>query len=525
MNLLTPWPARWRRRAEKTVQRIRASDRAGATLALVAGTSLPLAFAPYHYAWVGVLAPAVLFALWHTASPRLAAWRGYLFGLGFFGGGVSWIYYSLHDFGRMPPPLAGAMVALFVGFLAGYPALLGGLQARVRGNGVRLLVFLPAAWVLLEWVRGWFLTGFPWLHLGYSQIDTALAGFAPYLGVYGVSWFVALCAGLLAFAARGLKTVRARVLALAAIAAIFAGGAGLGRIEWTHPAGAPIPAALIQANIDLSVKWRPAARERILQDYVTLTRAALNPDGADTPRLIVWPETAAPAYLDQLDGDYLPRLTAELTARGAALVFGTIERDSERDGSAVYNSIVSIDGERRAVYRKRHLVPFGEYLPLSNWLAWLLDYLHIPMSDFSAGSGAPAPLFAAGQPLGVSICYEDAFGEEVIQTLPAATLLVNVSEDAWFGDSLAPHQHLQMARMRARETGRYLLRATNTGVSAIIAPDGRLLATAPQFATYSVRAAVQPLTGATPYVRAGNWPIVLWLSALVFAVALGSKRR
>lgn len=521
MNLLTPWPARWRRRAEKTLRRIHASDRAAATLALVAGAILPLAFAPYRYPWIGVLAPAVLFALWHTAGPRLAAWRGYLFGLGFFGGGVSWIYYSLHDFGRMPPLLAGAMVALFVGFLAGYPALLGWLQARVRGNGVRLLVFLPAAWVLLEWIRGWFLTGFPWLHLGYSQIDTALAGFAPYLGVYGVSWFVALCAGLLIFAAIGVRTVRARVLALLAIAVVFAGGAGLGRVGWTQPVGAPISAALVQANIDLSVKWRPSARERILQDYVTLTRAAMGEGGNPAAQLIVWPETAAPAYLDQLDKEYLPRLTTELAAHGAALVFGTIERE----GNAAYNSVVSIDGERRGVYRKRHLVPFGEYLPLSTWLAWLLDYLHIPMSDFSEGRGATTPIFAAGQPIGVSICYEDAFGEEVIQTLPAATLLVNVSEDAWFGDSLAPHQHLQMARMRARETGRYLLRATNTGVSAIIAPDGRLLATAPQFATEVVRAAVQPLAGATPYVRVGNWPVVLWLSALVFAVALGSKRR
>lgn len=519
MNLISPWPARWRRRAEQFLKRLRASDRAAATLALIAGATLPLAFAPYDYVWVGVLAPATLFALWHTAGPRLAAWRGYLFGLGFFGGGVSWIYYSLHDFGRMPPVLAGAMVALFVGFLAGYPALLGWLQARVRGNGVRLLVFLPAAWVLLEWIRGWLLTGFPWLHLGYSQIDTPLAGYAPYLGVYGVSWFVALCAGLLVFAARGTETTRTRVFTLVTIAAVFVAGAGLGRIGWTHPAGAPIPAALIQANIDLSVKWRPAARERILQDYATLTREALSIErGA---RLIVWPETAAPVYLDQFAQEYLPPLAAELRAHGAALVFGTIERD----GNEVFNSVVSLDGDRREVYRKRHLVPFGEYLPLSSWLAWLLDYLHIPMSDFSAGSGAPKPLFAAGQPLGVSICYEDAFGEEVIQSLPDSTLLINVSEDAWFGDSLAPHQHLQMARMRARETGRYLLRATNTGVSAMIAPDGRLLATAPQFATHVVRATVQPLAGATPYVRVGNWPVVLWLLALVFAVALGSKRR
>lgn len=517
MNLLSPWPARLQRRAQAFLQRVRQSDRAAATLALVAGATLPLAFAPYRYVWMAIVSPAVLFALWRDASPRLSAWRGYLFGLGFFGGGVSWVYYSLHDFGRMPPLLAGAMVALFVGFLATYPAVLGWLQARVRGAGARLLVFLPAAWVLLEWMRGWFLTGFPWLHLGYSQIDTPLAGLAPYLGVYGVSWFVALCAGLLVFAASGARARRVRAAALAAVVGVFALGAGLGRVAWTEPAGAPLPAALIQANIDLSIKWRPATRERILHDYASLTREALQ-SGA---QIVVWPETAAPVYLDQLEASYLPSLAASLQAAGASLVFGTIERE----GNAVFNSVVGLDGARRAVYRKRHLVPFGEYLPLSGWLGWLLDYLHIPMSDFSAGIEAPAPVYAAGQPLGVSICYEDAFGEEVIQSLPGATLLVNVSEDAWFGDSLAPHQHLQMARMRAREGGRYLLRATNTGVSAIIDPGGRLLATGPQFASDIVRAQVQPLAGATPYVRGGNWPIVLWLSALVLAVMLRSKRR
>lgn len=515
MNLVSPWPSRVRRRAERSWQRLRTSERAAATTALVAGASLPLAFAPYGYAFVAVAAPAVLFALWLGASPRLAAWRGYLFGLGFFGGGVSWIYYSLHDFGHMPPILAGAMVGLLVGILALYPALLGWLQTKIASVRLRLLLFTPAVWVLLEWIRGWFLTGFPWLNLGYSQIDTVLAGFAPYVGVYGVSWVVAFCAGLSVLALRCLPSWRGRGVALLAIAGLLVGGMVLDRVSWTAPAGRALPAALIQANIDLSIKWRRSARDRILQDYVQLTREAR---GAE---LIVWPETAAPAYLHELEPSYLPLLTGELRARGAALIFGAIERD----GDAVYNSVVSLDGDNRAIYRKRHLVPFGEFLPLSSWLSWLLNYLKIPMSDFTAGSGAVVPLPAAGQPVGVSICYEDAFGEEVIASLPAATLLVNVSEDAWFGDSLAPHQHLQMARMRAKETGRYLLRATNTGVSAIIDPAGRLLATAPQFARHIVRASVVPLAGATPYVRAGNWPILLWLSALVIAAALGSKRR
>lgn len=482
-------------------------------VALVLGFSLRFAFAPYGVYPLAVIAPALLFVLWLDMGARDAARSGYAFGLGMFGGGVSWVYYSLHDFGNMPAPMAAVMVLLFVGVLALYPALLGAMQSHIRTRIPRFLVFLPAAWVLLEWVRGWMLSGFPWLHLGYAQIDSPLAGFAPALGVYGVSWAVLLTAGCAALLlAYGRRAWPFAVLAIA----LWLGGAALGRIAWTVPAGAPVRAALIQANVPLAIKWRPEYRQEILQRYADLSMAQRDVD------IIVWPETAVPAYLHELETTYIAQLKHRALAQGTTLVFGVIERLPGPRGQ-IFNSVVTLAPEGGA-YRKSHLVPFGEFLPLSGMLRWLLDYLHIPMSDFSAWRGPQAPLPAAGQWLGVSICYEDAFGEEVIAALPRATLLVNVSEDAWFGDSAAPHQHLQMARMRARETERAMLRATNTGVSAIIDADGRILAGAPQFQTDVVRASVIPRNGATPFVRWGNLPVI-WATLVLAALAAWRAKR
>ena len=483
-------------------------------VALVLGFSLRFAFAPYGLYPLAIVAPALLFILWLHMGARDAARSGYAFGLGMFGGGVSWVYYSLHDFGNMPAPMAAVMVLLFVGVLALYPALLGAMQSFIRARIARFLIFLPASWVLLEWVRGWMLSGFPWLHLGYAQIDSPLAGFAPILGVYGVSWAVLVTAACAAL----LLEYRRRAWPLAAMAfALWLGGAALGRIAWTVPAGAPVRAALIQANVPLAIKWQPQYRQEILQRYADLSLAQRDVD------IIVWPETAVPAYLHELETTYIAQLKQRALAQNTTLVFGVIERLPGPRGQ-IFNSVVTLAPEG-GTYRKRHLVPFGEFLPLSGMLQWLLDYLRIPMSNFSAWPEPQAPLAAAGQWLGVSICYEDAFGEEVIAALPRATLLVNVSEDAWFGDSAAPHQHLQMARMRARETERAMLRATNTGVSAIIDADGRILAGAPQFQTDVVRASVIPRNGATPFVRWGNLPVIWATLALAALSAWRAKRR
>jgi apolipoprotein N-acyltransferase len=484
-------------------------------VALVAGAVLPFGFAPFGVWPLAWLAPAVLFLLWIEGVPARAAWRGFLFGLGMFGVGVSWVYVSLHDFGHMPVPLAAFATLLLVAGLALYPTLLGWLQARFldRARARHLWLALPALWTLFEWWRGWFLTGFPWLNLGYSQSDTWLAGYAPWAGVYGVSLASALIAGWLAYFWRAPEKFLRRILP--ALLAILAGGWLAGRVEWTEPAGAPIEAALVQGNVPLAIKWQPAYRESILERYRALSTRA------PQARLVVWPEAAIPARLDEVDPRYLAALREDGAARGADFLIGAVEGD----GRSVYNSVVVL-GESTTVYRKQHLVPFGEFLPWPGVFRWLIDSLRIPMSDFSRGPADPPPLTAAGQRLGVSVCYEDAFGEELIRALPAATLLVNVSEDAWFGDSFAPHQRLQMARLRALEAGRPMLRAANTGPSAAIDHRGQVLARTPQFQAAALAVAVEPRRGATPYARAGNVPLVALLMVLVgIVVGFGRIKR
>jgi apolipoprotein N-acyltransferase len=473
---------------------------------LVAGLLLPFAFSPFDLFPLAVLSPALLFVCWRHADPGRAAFRGFLFGLGMFGLGVSWIYVSLHLYGNMPAPLAAFATLLFVATVSLYPALLGWLQARffpVQGAW-KTIVALPSLWMLVEWLRGWLFTGFPWLNLGYSQASSPLAGYASWVGVYGTGFFCALSAGLLAWGAQHPKKfLRA---GLPWLAAVWIGGWFAGKAEWVEPAGEPIRVALIQGNVPLDDKWRPGNRDAIMQRYASMSVAAPRSD------LIVWPESALPVYLDTIDPAYLDGLHQWGQANGADFLFGVVERDKDR--RRYYNSVMSISPQP-GLYRKQHLVPFGEYPPLEPVFSWLMQHLQIPMSDFTAGLPGQPLLFAAGQKLGVSVCYEDAFGEEVIRALPAATLLVNVSEDAWFGDSLAPHQRIQMARLRAIETGRPLLRVANTGPSVAIDHRGHVLAHSRQFQATTVSASVQPMQGATPYVRFGNFPVVALASLLL----------
>ncbi len=484
--------------------------------ALAGGLLLPLGFAPFDLFPLAVLSPVLLFVLWRDAAPGRAAVRGFLYGLGMFGLGVSWVYVSLHRYGNMPAPLAGLAVLVFVAGLSLYPALLGWMQARffpARGAWHAILV-LPALWVLGEWIRGWFLTGFPWLNLGYSQASSPLAGYAPWLGVYGVSFFCALSAGLLAAGARQPKKIFTRWLPLLVL--IWAGGWLAGNVDWVQPAGNPLQVTLVQGDVPLDNKWRPENLRAILSRYFSMSAAAPRSD------LIIWPEAAIPAYLDEIDPGDLTSLRRISHTAHVDFLIGVVERD--RDRRRYYNSVVSI-GPQPGIYRKRHLVPFGEYTPRIPLLSWLMQSLQIPMSDFSSGPPEQPPLVAAGQKIGVSICYEDAFGEEVIRALPAATLLVNVSEDAWFGDSFAPSQRLQMARLRALETGRPMLRAADTGPSAVIDPRGRVTAQSPPFQVYALTASVQPMRGVTPYVRYGNLPVVIFVIALAAAVGAGSYVR
>jgi len=476
-------------------------------LAFIAGGVLPLAFSPVSIYPLAILSVALLFVLWQNVSAARAAWRGFLFGLGQFGVGVSWLYIALHTYGQMPTVLAASALLLFFSFLASYSALVGWLQGRlfpVTGPWAQI-VAIPALWTLGEWVRGWFLTGFPWLAVGYSQIDGPLAGLAPWLGVYGVSLAVVISAGIIA---QGWREQR-RVVSLyvPALVVLWLVAWAAGRVPWVQPAGASLRVALVQGNVPLERKWMPAYQNRILERYTALTFEQRRVG------LVMWPEAAVPIYRDELEHSFLAQLTRAADARHMEILLGIVERERVGGVTHYYNSVMNV-GRNPGIYRKHHLVPFGEYLPFARQLSWFLDYLQIPMSDMSAGPARQTPLTVDGQAVGMSICYEDVFSEEVMRALPQATLLANVTEDAWYGDSLAPHQHLEMARMRALEADREMVLATNTGITAIVDNHGRVVARAPQFHVWVLTGTVTPLKGVTPYVRYGN-QVLLWLVAVV----------
>jgi apolipoprotein N-acyltransferase len=475
-------------------------------LPLLAGAATVLAFAPLELFPVALVALAVLTHLWITArSARAAAWVGFWFGLGLFGTGVSWVYVSLHRFGTMPAPLAAAATLGFCAILALYPALAGALQARFARtpHAVRAALVIPAAWTLAEWLRATLFTGFPWLTLGSAVLDTPLAGYSPLAGVYGASFAAAACAGLVWCVALG----QARWLAAAAFAVIGVGGAVLREVHWTTPAGAPLAVSILQGNVPQDMKFDPARYARTLDTYARLAEASRG-------RLIVLPETAVPRMLDSVDPAYLARLEAAARKHGGDLLLGVPVRTAPGE---YYNAVLSLGTAPRQLYYKSHLVPFGEFAPPG--LREVVRALAIPLADFARGPARARPLEVAGQRIAVNICYEDAYGGELIRQLPEATLLVNASNVAWFGDSLAPAQHLQIARARALETGRAHLAATNTGVTAASGRDGRVLARLPAFAAGTLEASVQGYSGATPYVRWGDWPALAACAGLLLAVA------
>jgi apolipoprotein N-acyltransferase len=355
------------------------------------------------------------------------------------------------------------------------------------------LLLIPALWALTEWLRDWIFTGFPWLTLGYSQADSPLRGYAPIFGVFGLSWLIWLCAGLLLALARA----QGRGIAVAALALVLGTGYGLEQVEWTQAQGAPVSVSLLQGNIAQDLKWDATRFADTVQLYRRMTERS-------AARLTILPETAIPRFLDLLDPQLLRELGQSARGHGGDLIIGVPLRDGP---GRYFNSAVSLGASPTQRYDKTHLVPFGEFIPPG--FGWVLSVLKIPLADFSRGRAAQPPLALAGQKIAVDICYEDAFGEEIIRTLPEATLLVNVSNVAWFGDSLAPHQHLQISQLRALETGRFMLRATNTGMTAIIDDHGDVVAVLPPFTQGTLNGSAQGRSGATPYVRWGNAPLVL----------------
>jgi apolipoprotein N-acyltransferase len=498
-------------------------------LAFLLGAAAVLSFAPFGFYPLAVLALAGMFLLWDrcTGSRQVGA-LGFAFGLGFFLAGVSWVYVSLHDFGGMAAPLAAGFTLLFCAFLACFPALVGLLSRKIPATtALRSMVLAPALWALLEWVRGWIFTGFPWLAIGYSQVpESPLAGYAPVLGVYGISLMTAMTAGALAFLVQNNLLSRSKPgaekwslassFALSVLISIPIVGAGLKTIHWTKPLpGEPTTVALLQGNITQDLKWRPEQAIATLETYAGLVRAS-------DATLIVLPETAIPMFQVHAPPAFLEMLVEHGKRNGGDILVGVPELDTD---GRYYNSVMSFGSSTNRPYRKQHLVPFGDYFPLRPVLGWIMQLMEIPMSAFSPGEGQQRPLQVAGQKVAINICYEDAFGEEIIRQLPEATLLANFTNDAWWGKSIASRQHLQMAQMRALETGRPMLRATNTGVTAIIDVSGRIAAQIPEFATTTLTGTVQGYQGATPYVRAGNYAFLALVFLMLAAPIAWSRRK
>jgi apolipoprotein N-acyltransferase len=482
--------------------------------AVVAGAASSFAFAPFGLWPLAVLAPALLFDLWQGAAPRRATWLGFLYGAGTFGAGTWWLYISIRGFGGAPLWLTLALIVALVAIMAAWQALLGYLAARLlpAQGAVRWLIGLPALWLLVEWWRGWFLSGFPWLSLGYSQTDTPLAALAPLGGVYLLTAVLALAAGALLALLHGRRGTR--VAALAVLLLPWAAAVALARVSWTVADGPPVMVAVAQGAVPQDLKWQAENRLPTRELYRSLNARVLG-----TP-LIVWPESALPELANDAQ-DFLRQIYAAAHARGSDILMGVVRAD----GDDYYNSILAL-GEDVAFYDKRHLVPFAEYFPVPSFVRRWLRLLSLPYSDFTRGRVDQPPLAVAGLRVAATICYEDAFGAEQIGSLRRANLLVNVTNDAWFGRSPARFQHFQIARLRALESGRYLVRAANDGVSAVVGPKGEVVAEAAEYRPTVLQGTVQPLRGLTPYARTGNGPIVaLGLLGLLMAAWQGRRPR
>jgi apolipoprotein N-acyltransferase len=497
-------------------------------ISLMAGGITTLAFAPFDFSWLVFLTLAVVFFIWSRLTAKQAALNAWFFGFGLQSTGVSWLYYSIHVHGSAPAIFAGLLIFLLCACLAIFTGLSVYVVNRYlpENRTLRLLAFYPASWLVFEWLQGYVLTGFAWMQLGYTQIDLPLSGFAPVLGNHAVGGLVALSAGIIALLmvqlfdyikAHGLispysaQHLKHAVISIIAIALIWMSGDFLKTINWTHKSGDAIQVSIIQGNIPQKDKWKSYMRKTTMDRYRNLSLQQKDVD------LIVWPETAVPDYWYRVV-PYIENLRRKLAASDTDLLLGIFVKNDEL---RLLNSVINING---GVYHKRHLVPLGEYIPLRFLIEFFNKFVKIPMSDIASGESEQPLLTAAGVPLGVSICFEEAFSREVIRDLPEAKILVNVSNDAWFEDSHEPHQHHAIARMRALEAGRYMIRSTNTGITSFIGPHGEVIKRLPQFEVGVLSSEVQPMSGATPFVRWGDGLIVGLCSLLLFGFAYRSSK-
>jgi apolipoprotein N-acyltransferase len=480
-------------------------------LAPLAGALVTLSLAPFEFWPLGILSCAIYAYLLCTCTTREAVWRGWLYGLGMFGSGVSWVYVSIHVHGNAGIPLAVFLTVLFCAGLALLHALFAWCYVRyIRQLPGGMLAGFPALWVLFEWLRDWLFTGFPWLYLGYAHVETSISGWAPVTGVFGLSFICALTGSCLFLAWRSRKPF-AYVTYSVILVTLWGGGEVLKSTPWvTNAAALPVTVAIVQPNVPQEHKWDPQWYRPIIEQLRTATTPALEQD------IVIWPESAVPNYYQRAQ-DFLEPEARRAKETKTTLITGIPFRPA--GGKSYYNGITAM-GYGEGVYYKQRLVPFGEYVPLEGMLRGLIEFFDLPMSSFSPGPANQPPLKAGAYRISPFICYEIVYGGLVARNARDADMLITISNDSWFGNSIGPWQHLQIAQMRGRENGRYVIRATNNGISAIIDHQGRILKRTEQFVATTLTGEAEAMMGRTPFGAFGNTPVIASCFIGLFLMAL-----
>lgn len=489
-------------------------------LALFAGGLITLSLAPFDLWPLAPLSTALFYLLLQQATSRQAWLLGWLFGFGLFLSGASWVYVSIHDYGSAPPLLAGFLTLLFVAALAMFYSLQAWLWVRfLRNPEYQLLgaAIFAALWVAMEIFRGWFLTGFPWLYIGYSQLEGPLSGLAPLGGVWLISFVLAGSGALVVQLFCPRLNRRQTITRALLLPALWLGSMQLFHHAWTQPAGQPLSVAVFQGNIEQNLKWDPDQIGAQLDLYREMTLSAASAD------ILLWPETAVPLFQDSAAA-WLDFMHQRALERGSALITGIPVRHIDPAGQRRFYNGITVLGEGSGEYLKQKLVPFGEYVPLQDWLRGLIEFFDLPMSDFARGPAQQPPLLARNHRIAPYICYEVVYPEFATRLAAQSEVLLTISNDTWFGRSIGPLQHLQMAQMRALEAGRWMIRGTNNGVSVLVNPFGQITADIPQFEQATLHGQVVPMQGLTPYLRLGSWPLATLGSLLLLAGLYLRKR-
>ncbi len=484
-----------------------------AAILVIAGALQTLTLAPFNLWWLGPVSLFLILAVTVPQTPGKLFRSGWLVGVGLFASGVSWIYVSISEHGNTPIALAVVLMVLFIAGVALFHALAFWFWGKLaKDSPVRRLLLFPAIWVLGDWLRSWLLTGFPWLYLGTGHVDGPLAGLAPLTGVHGITFWITVTAAA-AYAAWWLERENRRKTASAVVVAGLLPwliAPAMKQADWTERDDQPLSFVAMQGNIPQQIKWDPEFLEKQVVTYLGMTEEHWQAD------IILWPETAIPFTQDEA-GPIIDHIREQLGDNSTLITGIPWYTYSERiEDYTFHNSIMAL-GNGDGAYHKQKLVPFGEYVPLESLLRGLIGFFDLPMSSFTPGPDNQSPLRANGKRVMPYICYEVAYPDFAAFNARNTDILVTISNDGWFGDSIGPLQHLQMARMRALETGRFLLRGTNNGVTAIINEKGEITERIPQFERGVLTGEAYTVTGNTPYMQTGSWPVLtLALILIVF---------